>query len=68
MSKRRIIKLTPGIVNCLGFCGKQFKSKNITTNRICPACTRKQIKDRNPRCIPSKVDLDGNYIVFDLED
>lgn len=37
---RRGFKVSSGMVECLGYCGKKFKSSN--GNRVCPTCAKKQ--------------------------
>ena len=42
--------LNPGKVLCLGpGCDKFFMSTDKATNRLCPSCTRKSGRDRQPR-------------------
>lgn len=47
-------ELRPDRIKCLR-CTKLFDSRDVCTNRICPACTRINNRDYIPRIITSKV-------------
>jgi len=46
--------LRPGKVRCLR-CGKKFKSRDVSTNRICMPCKRLIDREYIPRVLPSTV-------------
>jgi hypothetical protein len=52
----------PGIVRCLGGCDKEFHSRDKSTNRICPSCSKDIDKKRAPRTISSKIATDNGQI------
>lgn len=45
----------PGRVACLGHCGQKFDSVDVTTNRICPECTRVNQREFIPRTVSGTV-------------
>jgi len=49
LQRRFFMKKTKGktLVNCLGWCNKQFLSCNPATNRICKKCKEKMDSKKN---------------------